>query len=70
MVLFTSLMLAKHLFVPIAVMAYVYLGVCYAVYPYLIKLLIPKRLRAIPMDPMEIRKCLLRRNSPSPSWQG
>jgi oxaloacetate decarboxylase beta subunit len=55
MVLFTSLMLAKHLFVPIAVMAYVYLGVCYAVYPYLIKLLIPKRLRVIPMDPMEIR---------------
>jgi len=56
MVLFTSLMLAKHLFVPIAVMAYVYLGVCYAVYPYLIKLLIPRRLRAIPMDPMEIRE--------------
>jgi sodium ion-translocating decarboxylase beta subunit len=55
MVLFTSLVLAKHLFVPIAVMAYVYLGVCYAVYPYLIKLLIPKRLRAIPMDPLEIR---------------
>jgi oxaloacetate decarboxylase beta subunit len=55
MVLFTSLTLAKHLFVPIAVMAYVYLGVCYAVYPYLIKLMIPKRLRAIPMDPMEIR---------------
>jgi len=55
MVLFTSLMLAKHLFVPIAVMAYVYLGVCYAVYPYLIKLLVPKRLRAIPMDPFEIR---------------
>jgi sodium ion-translocating decarboxylase beta subunit len=56
MVLFTSLVLAKHLFVPIAVMAYVYLGVCYAVYPYLIKLLIPRRLRAIPMDPMEIRE--------------
>jgi oxaloacetate decarboxylase beta subunit len=56
MVLFTSLMLAKHLFVPIAVMAYVYLGVCYAVYPYLIKLLIPKRLRSIPMDPFEIRE--------------
>ena len=55
MVLFTSMTLAKHLFVPIAVMAYVYLGVCYAVYPYLVKLLIPKRLRAIPMDPMEIR---------------
>lgn len=56
MVLFTSLVLAKHLFVPIAVMAYVYLGVCYAVYPYLIKLLIPRRLRAIPMDPLEIRE--------------
>jgi len=55
MVLFTSLRLAKHLLVPLAVMAYVYLGVCYAIYPYLIKLLIPKRLRAIPMDPMEIR---------------
>lgn len=55
MVLFTSLRLAKHLFVPIAVIDYVYLGVCPAVYPYLIKLLIPKRLRAIPMDPMEIR---------------
>lgn len=56
MVLFTSLVMAKHLFVPIAVMAYVYLGVCYAVYPYLIKLLVPRRLRAIPMDPMEIRE--------------
>jgi carboxybiotin decarboxylase len=55
MVLFTSLMLAKHLFVPIAVMAYVYLGICYVVYPYLIKLMIPRKLRAIPMDPMEIR---------------
>lgn len=55
MVLFTSLMLAKHLFVPISVVAYVYLGVCYAVYPYLIKLLVPKKLRAIAMDPMEIR---------------
>jgi len=54
MVLFTSLILAKHLFVPIAVMAYVYLGICYVVYPYLIKLMIPRKLRAIPMDPMEI----------------
>jgi Na+-transporting methylmalonyl-CoA/oxaloacetate decarboxylase beta subunit len=36
MVLFTSLVLAKHLFVPIAVTAYVYLGVCYAVYPQII----------------------------------
>jgi len=56
MVLFTSLMLAKHLFVPISVVAYVYLGICYAVYPYLIKLFIPKKLIAIKMDPMEIRE--------------
>jgi len=56
MVLFTSLMLAKHLFVPISVVAYVYLGICYAVYPYLIKLFIPKKLIAIAMDPMEIRE--------------
>jgi sodium ion-translocating decarboxylase beta subunit len=56
MVLFTSLMLAKHLFVPISVVAYVYLGICYAIYPYLIKLLIPKKLISIAMDPMEIRE--------------
>ncbi len=49
-VLFTSLMLARHLFVPITVVAYLYLSLCYAVYPYLIKLLIPKRLRGLPMD--------------------
>ena len=49
MVLFTSLMLAKHLFVPITVVGYLYLGLTYGGYPYLIKLLIPKRLRAIPM---------------------
>lgn len=55
MVLFTSLALAKHLFVPVSVMAYIYLGICYAVYPYLIRLLVPKKLRAIPMDPTTIR---------------
>ena len=47
MVLFTSLALAKHLFVPITVVAY--LGLTYGGYPYLVKLLIPKRLRAIKM---------------------
>ena len=47
MVLFTSLVLAKHLFVPITVVAYLYLGLTYGGYPYLVKLLIPKRLRAI-----------------------
>jgi oxaloacetate decarboxylase beta subunit len=47
MVLFTSLSLAKNLFVPITVVAYLYLGLTYGGYPYLVKLLIPKRLRAI-----------------------
>lgn len=49
MVLFTSLALAKHLFVPITVVAYLYLGLTYGGYPYLVKLLVPKRLRAIKM---------------------
>ena len=49
MVLFTSLVLAKHLFVPITVVAYLYLGLTYGVYPYLVKMLVPKRLRAIKM---------------------
>ncbi|MGL4411336.1 MAG: sodium ion-translocating decarboxylase subunit beta [Bacteroidales bacterium] len=49
MVLFTSLVLAKHLFVPITVVAYLYLGLTYGGYPYLVKLLVPKRLRAIKM---------------------
>jgi oxaloacetate decarboxylase beta subunit len=47
MVLFTSLSLAKHLFVPITVVAYLYLGLTYGGYPYLIKLMVPKKLRAI-----------------------
>ncbi|CDI04464.1 Putative Na+-transporting decarboxylase, beta subunit [Candidatus Competibacter denitrificans Run_A_D11] len=52
MVLFTSLMLAKPLFVPITVVAYLYLGLAYGGYPYLIKLMVPEHLRALPM-PME-----------------
>ena len=51
MVLFTSLTLAKHLFVPIAVVAYLYLGLTYGGYPYLVRALVPKRLREIPMQP-------------------
>src|SRR5665647_922459 len=50
MVLYTSLILAKHLFVPITVVAYLYLGLTYGGYPYLIRLLIPKKLRAIKID--------------------
>jgi len=56
MVLFTSLELAKKLFVPISVVAYVYLSVTYALYPYMIKLLIPKKLQGIVMDLHSIPK--------------
>ncbi len=45
MVLYTSLMLAKDLFVPITIVAYLYLSLTYGGYPYLVRLLIPKRLR-------------------------
>lgn len=56
MVLFTSLVLAKDLFVPITVVGYLYLGLTYGGYPYLIKLLIPERLRGLPMPVEEGRK--------------
>ena len=50
MVLFTSLKLAPHLFVPIAVIAYIYLALVYIAYPYIIKILIPKKIQGTPMD--------------------
>ncbi|MGB4207040.1 MAG: sodium ion-translocating decarboxylase subunit beta [Smithellaceae bacterium] len=56
MVLFTSLILAKDLFVPITIVAYLYLSLTYGGYPYLIKLLVPKRLRGIKMDLKNIPK--------------
>lgn len=49
MVLFASLMLAKHLFVPITVVGYLYLGLTYGGYPFLIKALVPHKLRACSM---------------------
>lgn len=49
MVLFTSLVLAKHLFVPITVVGYLYLGLTYGAYPYLIKWLVPEHIRGINM---------------------
>ena len=49
MVLFTSLTLAKELFVPITVVAYLYLGLTYGGYPYLIRLLVPKKLIGLKM---------------------
>jgi oxaloacetate decarboxylase beta subunit len=56
MVLFTSLTLAKHLFVPITVVAYLYLGLTYGGYPYLIRLLVPAKLRGLKMPPKPIIK--------------
>lgn len=49
MVLFTSLTLAKELFVPITVVAYLYLGLTYGGYPYLIRWLVPAKLRGLKM---------------------
>lgn len=45
MVLYSSLILAKDLFVPITIVAYLYLSLTYGGYPYLIRLLVPKELR-------------------------
>ena len=45
MVLFASLKLAPEYFVPITIVAYLYLSLTYGGYPYLIRLLIPKSLR-------------------------
>jgi carboxybiotin decarboxylase len=56
MVLFTSLILAKDLFVPIAVVGYLYLSLTYGIYPFLIKWLVPKKLRGVEMDWRSIPK--------------
>jgi Na+-transporting malonate decarboxylase carboxybiotin decarboxylase subunit len=50
MVLFTSLMLAPKLFVPISIIAYLYLSLTYAGYPYLIRLLVPEKYRGIAVE--------------------
>lgn len=51
MVLFASLKLAPELFVPITVVAYLYLGLTYGAYPYLIKLMVPKSIRSTKVPP-------------------
>lgn len=56
MVLFSSLVMAKNLFVPITIVAYLYLSLTYGGYPFLIKLLVPKRLRQIEMDTASLPK--------------
>ena len=49
MVLFGSLKMSPALFVPITVVAYLYLGLAYGGFPYLIKWTIPKKLLSIQM---------------------
>jgi carboxybiotin decarboxylase len=51
MILFAALMLSEDLFVPITVVAYLYLGLCYGGYPFLIKAMVPKHIRALKMPP-------------------
>jgi len=55
-VLYGSLVMARDLFVPITIVAYVYLSLIYAGYPFLIKLLVPKELRGIRMNPLDRRR--------------
>ncbi len=56
MILFTSLILSEELFVPITVVAYLYLGLTYGGYPYMIKLLVPRHIRGMKMPPEPLRK--------------
>ncbi len=51
MVLFGSLKMAPDLFVPITVVAYLYLALAYGGFPYLIRFLVPKKFRMIAMPP-------------------
>ena len=50
MVLFTSLIQAPELFVPISIIAYLYLSLTYGGYPYQIRLLVPKKYRGIDVE--------------------
>ncbi len=56
MILFTSLILSEDLFVPITVVAYLYLGLTYGGYPYMIKLLVPRHIRGMKMPTEPVRK--------------
>ncbi len=49
MVLFGSLKMAPNLFVPITVVAYLYLALAYGGFPYLVRIMVPKKLRGIEM---------------------
>lgn len=49
MILFAALMLSEELFVPITVVAYLYLGLIYGGYPFLIKAMVPRHIRGMKM---------------------
>ncbi|WP_321340992.1 Na+-transporting malonate decarboxylase, carboxybiotin decarboxylase subunit [Breoghania sp.] len=50
MVLFASLIMAKDLFVPISIIAYLYLSLCYAGYPYIVRWVVPEKYRALEVE--------------------
>lgn len=52
MVLFAALVVAPEIFVPITVVGYLYLGLTYGGYPYLIRAMVPRHIRGLPM-PLE-----------------
>jgi len=56
MVLFASLQLARHLFVPITIVAYIYLSIIYAGYPFLIRYMIPKHMRGVAMESFSVSR--------------
>lgn len=50
MVLFGTLMMAPQMFVSVSIIAYLYLSLTYAGYPYIIKALVPKKYRGIDIE--------------------
>lgn len=50
MVLFGTLMMAPELFVSVSIIAYLYLSLTYAGYPYIIKALVPKKYRGLDIE--------------------
>jgi Na+-transporting methylmalonyl-CoA/oxaloacetate decarboxylase beta subunit len=55
MVLFASLILAPEIFVPITVVGYLYLGLTYGGYPYIIKAMVPRSIRGMSMPIEKVR---------------
>ena len=56
MILFASLIMAPETFVPITVVAYLYLGLTYGGYPYLIRMMVPKHIIGLKMPPEHVHE--------------